>query len=71
MEEIIRRNPDVIIDMGHSDMLTESQKDKVKQVWRKYSFLNAVKQNKVFPISADYFVTPGPRVVQVRFGFRV
>jgi iron complex transport system substrate-binding protein len=64
MEEVIRRNPDVIIDMGHSDMLSESQKENVKQVWRKYSFLNAVRQNKVFPISADYFVTPGPRVVQ-------
>ena len=64
MEEVIRRNPDVIIDMGHTDMLNETQKNNVRQVWGKYSFLNAVRQNKVFPISADYFVTPGPRVVQ-------
>ena len=64
MEEVIRRNPDVIIDMGHNEMLTETQKQTVKDLWSKYSFLRAVKNNRVFPISADYFVTPGPRVVQ-------
>jgi iron complex transport system substrate-binding protein len=64
LEEVIRRNPDVIIDMGHSEMLTEAQKESVKQLWKKYAFLAAVKNNNVFPISADYFVTPGPRVVQ-------
>src|SRR5438552_3805016 len=64
MEEIIRRNPDVIIDMGHSEMLSEAQKEGVRQLWKKYAFLGAVKNGKVFPISADYFVTPGPRVVQ-------
>jgi ABC-type Fe3+-hydroxamate transport system substrate-binding protein len=62
MEEVIRRNPDVIIDMGHNEMVTESQKQAVKQLWRKYSFLRAVQDDAVFPISADYFVTPGPRV---------
>ena len=62
MEEVIRRNPDVIIDMGHSEMVTESQKRAVKQLWKKYPFLRAVQRGAVFPISADYFVTPGPRV---------
>ena len=64
MEEVIRRNPDVIIDMGHNEIMTDVQKQTVKQLWKRYSFLRAVKQDKVFPISADYFVTPGPRVVQ-------
>ena len=64
VEEVIRRNPDVIIDMGHDEMLSEVQKQRVKDLWKKYSFLGAVKHNNVFPISADYFVTPGPRVVQ-------
>ena len=64
IEEVIRRNPDVIIDMGHNEVFTAAQKDAVKQLWKKYSFLTAVKRDKVFPISADYFVTPGPRVVQ-------
>ena len=64
MEEIIRRNPDVIIDMGHNEMLSEAQKESVRQLWKKYAFLGAVKNGKVFPISADYLITPGPRVIQ-------
>jgi iron complex transport system substrate-binding protein len=64
MEDVIRRDPDVIIDMGHNAMVTESQKQAVKQLWRKYAFLRAVQRDAVFPISADYFVTPGPRVVE-------
>jgi iron complex transport system substrate-binding protein len=64
MEEVIRRNPDIIIDMGHNEMVTESQKLAVKLLWKRYSFLRAVQRDAVFPISADYFVTQGPRVVQ-------
>jgi iron complex transport system substrate-binding protein len=64
MEEVIRRNPDVIVDMGHNEMVTAAQKDAVRQLWKKYSFLRAVQRDAVFPISEDYFVTPGPRVVQ-------
>ncbi len=64
VEEVIRRNPDVIIDMGHNEMVTESQKQAVKQLWKKYPFLRAVQRDAVFPISAEYFVQPGPRVVQ-------
>jgi iron complex transport system substrate-binding protein len=64
MEDVIYRDPDVIIDMGHGEILSESQKQAVKQVWQKYSFLKAVKRGSVFPVSADYFVTPGPRVGQ-------
>ena len=62
MEDVIHRDPDVIIDMGHNEMVTERQKQAVKQLWQKYSFLKAVKRGTVFPVSADYFVTPGPRV---------
>jgi ABC-type Fe3+-hydroxamate transport system substrate-binding protein len=64
VEEVIRRDPDVIIDMGHNQMVTDSQKQIVKQLWKNFPFLRAVQRDAVFPISADYFVTPGPRVVQ-------
>ena len=63
-EEVIHRNPDVIIDMGHSGMETEAQKRTVNQLWRQYSFLRAVQRDAVFPVSADYFITPGPRIGQ-------
>lgn len=64
LEDIIHRDPDVIIDMGHSEMVSERKKQSVRQLWEKYNFLKAVKRGTVFPVSADYFVTPGPRVGQ-------
>ena len=61
-EEVIRRDPDIILDMGHDHIVTESERQVVKQVWQKYLFLRAVRHDAVFPISGEYFVTPGPRV---------
>jgi iron complex transport system substrate-binding protein len=68
LEEIIHRDPDIIIDMGNNmgdnEKTREAQKRAIKQLWQKYSFLRAVRRDAVYPISADYFVTPGPRVGQ-------
>jgi iron complex transport system substrate-binding protein len=64
LEEIFRLNPDVIFDMGHNEVVPESQKQVVKQVWQKYPFLRAVQRDAVYPISADYFITPSPRIAQ-------
>jgi iron complex transport system substrate-binding protein len=64
MEDVIRRDPEIIIDMGNDQMVTEKQKQAVRQLWQKYKFLKAVKSGSVFPVSADYFLTPGPRVGQ-------
>jgi iron complex transport system substrate-binding protein len=64
LEEVIHRNPDIIIDMGHNEMVSERQKQAVKQLWRTYSFLAAVQRDTVYPISADYFITPSPRIAQ-------
>ena len=63
-EEVIHRDPDIILDMGHDHIVTESEKRAVKGLWQRYSFLRAVRYDAVFPISGEYFVTPGPRVGQ-------
>jgi iron complex transport system substrate-binding protein len=61
-EALVSRDPDVIIDMGHSEMVTEKQKQAVVRVWQQWPLFRAVRNQSVFPISADYFVTPGPRI---------
>ncbi|PWT83499.1 MAG: hypothetical protein C5B58_06455 [Acidobacteria bacterium] len=61
LEDVIGRDPDVIIDMK---MVAESQQQAVQQLWQKYNFVTAVKRGSVFSVSPDYFVTPGPRVGQ-------
>jgi iron complex transport system substrate-binding protein len=66
LEEVIARNPDVIIDMGDmSDTVnvTDQHKREVVSLWSRLQVLSAVKHNRVFPVAADFYVVPGPRVV--------
>ena len=66
LEEVMARNPDVILDMGDmSDtaFVTEEHKREVVALWRRASTVTAVKQQRVFAIASDIYVVPGPRVV--------
>jgi iron complex transport system substrate-binding protein len=68
MEEILARNPEVIIDMGeHPDAstLTEAQRQKEITMWRKYPTLAAAKNNRTHIVSSDLYVHPGPRVIEL------
>jgi|SRR3989339_540395 len=59
LEEVIRRNPEVIIEtstMGHQD-------DPAK-VWSVMNEVAAVKQERVYQLSEDFIFIPGPRVVE-------
>lgn len=67
-EEILARNPEVIIDMGeHPDAtaISEQQKQSEIALWRKYPSLSAVKNNRVHIVSSDLFVHAGPRVIEL------
>lgn len=67
-EEIVARNPEVIIDMGeHADAggLTPEQIRSEIALWRRFPNLRAVRNNRVYPISSAIFVVPGPRVVEL------
>jgi iron complex transport system substrate-binding protein len=66
MEEILSRNPDVIVDMG--DMtdtagVTQEQKRAVVALWDRYPSLSSVRNHRVFAVASDIFVVPGPRMV--------
>ena len=67
LEEVLARNPDVIIDMGEMAQtvgITESRKREVVSLWNRYPSLKAVAAKRVFAVAADIFVVPGPRVTQ-------
>jgi iron complex transport system substrate-binding protein len=67
-EEILSRDPDVIIDMGeHPDAtpISEAQKQSEIALWRKYPGISAVKNNRVNIVSSDLFVHAGPRVTEL------
>jgi iron complex transport system substrate-binding protein len=72
LEEVLARNPDVIVDMG--DMadtvgVTEEHKREVTSLWERLSSVAAVKQHRVYAVASDIYVEPGPRVVDAAKAF--
>jgi iron complex transport system substrate-binding protein len=72
LEELLARNPDVIIDMGEmarTQDVTEADKRAVVALWQRYPWLSAVRGNRVYAVASDIFVVPGPRVVEAARAF--
>jgi iron complex transport system substrate-binding protein len=66
LEEILSRNPDVIIDMGEMAQtvgVTDVQKRNVTALWNRMATIAAVRNKRVHAVASDIFVVPGPRVV--------
>lgn len=67
LEEMLARNPEVIVDMGEMAQtvrVTEQARRAVVALWGRYPSLAAVKKKRVFAVASDIFVVPGPRVVE-------
>jgi iron complex transport system substrate-binding protein len=65
-EEILARDPEVIIDMGeHADAsgVTEAQRNAEVSLWRKFGSIDAVRKGRVHIVASEVFVVPGPRVI--------
>jgi iron complex transport system substrate-binding protein len=67
LEEVMSRNPEVILDMG--DMadtvgVTDQHKRDVVALWDRVATVDAVKHHQVFAIASDFYIVPGPRVVE-------
>jgi iron complex transport system substrate-binding protein len=72
LEEILARDPEVIVDMGDmSDTVgvTTEQKQRVVQLWQRYPTIGAVKRDGVYAVASDHFVVPGPRMVDAALEF--
>jgi iron complex transport system substrate-binding protein len=72
LEEVLARNPDVIVDMGDmSDTVgvTDEHRREVTSLWERLSSVAAVKQHRVYAVASDIYVQPGPRVVDAAKAF--
>jgi iron complex transport system substrate-binding protein len=66
LEEVLSRNPAVIIDMGDMAQtvgVTDQHKRGVVHLWSRYQTIEAVRKGRVFAVASDIFVVPGPRIV--------
>jgi len=72
LEEVLARNPDVIVDMG--DMadtvgVKEAHKREVTSLLARLTSVAAVRQHRVYAVASDVYVVPGPRVVEAAKAF--
>ena len=68
IEEIIKRNPDFIIEFNMN--APESVINTIPgKEWQYLKNVNAVKQNNIFEIGGNYSLIPGPRVVKLAEDF--
>lgn len=66
-EEVLARDPEVIVDMGDmADTLhvTGAHKRGVVALWNRYPSIAAVRGKRVYAVASDVFVVPGPRLVE-------
>jgi iron complex transport system substrate-binding protein len=63
-ELILARAPDVIIEIHGSEVLSVDDAAREASAWSVLSSVPAVRQHRVYVLSGQELVTPGPRIVQ-------
>jgi iron complex transport system substrate-binding protein len=72
MEDVLRRNPEVIVDMGdmsEPERVSPEQKRAIVALWSQYPSVAAVKNRRVFAVASSIFTVPGPRMVDAALAF--
>ena len=64
-EFIIAKSPEIIIEIGPKSNLSSDGILGREKTWGKYPTLNAVKNNRLYFIGADYILIPGPRLLNI------
>lgn len=62
-EAILTRAPDVIIELHYGASLQPDRMDAERRVWNALPSVPAVRNNRVYLLTGDEFVVPGPRIV--------
>lgn len=62
-EMVLARAPDVIIELHYGESLKRTQIDEERRVWSALPSIPAVKNNRVYLMTGNEFVVPGPRIV--------
>lgn len=64
-EGLLRLNPEVIIDIFPDAEVYSPDIPALRQQWQRLDKINAIQNNQLHIIQADYAVIPGPRIIQL------
>lgn len=62
LEEILARDPDVIVDISSQNGAGAADMQATQRLWARFPSLRAVRNHQVHVATDDIFVVPGPRV---------
>ena len=63
-ESILSAAPEIIIEIRYGENLPSTIVEDERDVWTQLSTLPAVRNNRIYFVTGNHFVVPGPRVVQ-------
>jgi len=64
-EGLLRLNPQIIVDIFPDTEVYSLDIDELRQQWQRLDKIDAIKNNQLHIIQADYAVIPGPRIIQL------
>ncbi|MDX9701473.1 MAG: helical backbone metal receptor [Candidatus Auribacterota bacterium] len=64
-EAVLRLNPDIIIELIYSDAPQPVAINEIMGPWKHLNQVNAVKNQQIYVMTADYIFIPGPRFVSI------
>jgi iron complex transport system substrate-binding protein len=62
-ESLIKRAPDVILEIRPGERLSDVQKSHIIEAWNAFPTLPAVCNEQIYILTEDFLLVPGPRVV--------
>ena len=64
IEQILVSNPEIIIDMSYMEAPDEKTLGQALATWAQFPSIKAVENDRVYIVSSDVFLVPGPRVAE-------
>lgn len=64
VEQLLVKNPDMVLDMSHGEKLSDREIRNIQSLWRTLGDLKAVRQKGIRVIESDIFLVPGPRLAE-------
>jgi iron complex transport system substrate-binding protein len=62
-EMVLLRAPEVVLELHYGDSLRQENMARERQVWNTLGSIPAVKNNRIYLLTGDEFIIPGPRIV--------
>ena len=64
-ESLIRAAPEVIIEVQNNRAMSIDQRQKLINDWQQLSIIPAVKNDRIYILTDDYILLPGPRIPRI------